>query len=399
MERIRKAALQLRRNRRQLRMAKGISQFEAMDENYIALDDEAIFDGVDATTEELVLYSEGRYQRERAKVALLTKWALSGLATEMTMHEANSLLSTLKSQADHFATKYPEDSSSGWLVYAARRLDDNFSFLTRFKASGYGYQVGPEKILKQIKYEFAESIRRGDLVIEPTKTFLKSTFQGEERAMYSVFINLVRNGYQWSSRAGEKTAVVRLDAKTIEYMGEEYDEETDATRPALKREDILIIEDNGPGVSPGLGDSIFEPSISGRGSAGIGLHLCRAVLEASVHTVILSEEKSELGGAVFHVGRHMLLRPDTARTRRAEEPREKELADALESMTELVRDGFNAEAADLSDVYEEAAGLAMRIRLRGSETSLDERLLEALDAFEDVLREARPISATKPPSP
>ncbi|MCV9963660.1 ATP-binding protein [Pararhizobium sp. BT-229] len=399
MERIRKAALQLRRNRRQLRQAKGLSQFEAMDENYVALDDESVFDGVDATPEELVLYRESQYQRERAKVALLTKWALSGLATEMTMHEANGLLSTLRGNADRLAEKFPEDIDCKWLGWAARRLDDNFSFLTRFKASGYGYQVGPEKILQQIKFEFGQAIGRGDLVVEPTEAFLKSDFRGEERAMYSVFINLVRNSYQWSSRAGNKTAVVRLDAKTIEYMGEEWDEETDTTRPALKREDFIVVEDNGPGVSPGMGDSIFEPSISGRGSAGIGLHLCRAVLEASADTVVLSDEKSDLGGAIFHVGRHSLLRPDSARTKRTEEPREKELAEALESMAELVRDGFNAEAADLSDVYEEAAGLAMRIRLRGAGSSLDERLLEALDAFDDVLRGTRPISAPKPPTP
>lgn len=400
MERLRKAALQLRRNRREIRKQRGLSTvYTQFDEDYMPLGDAEAFEGLDATAEELVLYSENRFQRERAKVGLLTKWALSGLATEMTMHEANGLLSTLRGNADRLAGKFPEDQDCKWLGWAARRLDDNFSFLTRFKASGYGYQVGPEKILKQIQYEFGQSISRGELVIEPTEAFLTSDFKGEDRAMYSVFINLVRNGYQWSYRAGNKPAVVRLDAKTIEYMGDEWDEDTDTTRPALKREDILIVEDNGPGVAPELGDSIFEPSISGRGSAGIGLYLCRAVLEASVNTVVLSEERSDLGGAVFQVGRQMLLRPDRARAAQTEEPREKDLAEALEAMTELVRDGFNAEAAELSDVYEEAAGLAMRIRLRGAETSLDDRLLEAVDAFDEALRSARPISAPKSPAP
>jgi hypothetical protein len=398
-ERIRKAAFKLRRNRRQLRLDQGVSHFEAMDENYVAIGNQAVFDGVNATPEELILYSEAQYHRERTKVALLTKWALSGLATEMTMHEANNLLSTLQGQAKHFASKYPDDSGGGWLVYAAKRLYDNFSFLTRFKSSDYGYRVGPEKIFEQIKNEFKEPIRIGELVVEPTKAFLNSSFTGEERAMCSVFINLVKNSYQWSYRAGNKTTIVRLDAKTVEIMGEEYDEDNDVTRPALKHEDIIIIEDNGPGVSPGLGDSIFEPSISGRGSTGIGLHLCRAVLEASFQTIILSDEKSELGGAIFHVGRHSTLRPDTARTKSTEEPREKELADALEAMTELVEDGFNAEAVDLSDVYEEAAGLVMRIRLRGKESIHDQRLLQAFDTFDDALRSERPIRALKSSTP
>ena len=400
MERLGKAAIKLRRNRREIRKERGLSSVHTyFDEDYVALGDAAVFDGVDATAEELILYRESQYQRERAKVGLLTKWALSGLATEMTMHEANGLLSTLRGNADRLAEKFPEDQDCKWLGWAARRLDDNFSFLTRFKASGYGYQVGPKKILEQIKFEFGQSIGRGSLVIEPTKAFLKSSFSAEERAANSVFINLVRNAYQWSSRAGNKTAVVRLDARSVEYMGEEWDEDTETTRPAMQEAAIIVIEDNGPGVSPGLGESIFDPSISGRGSAGIGLHLCRAVLEASGQTVVVSEENSDLGGAVFMVGRQSVLRPDQARVRQTEAPRESDLADALESMTELVRDGFNAEAADLADVYEEAAGLAMRIRLRGAETSLDDRLLEAVDAFDEVLRSARPISAPKTPAP
>lgn len=400
MERIRKAALKLKRNRREIRQQRGLSSVHTyFDEDYVALGDAAVFDGVDATDEELILYSESQYRRERAKVGLLTKWALSGLATEMTMHEANSLLSTLRGNADRLAKKFPGDPDYEWLAFAARRLDDNFSFLTRFKASGYGYEVGPEKILEQIEYEFRQSLGRGSLVIEPTEAFLKSSFKGEERATNSVFINLVRNAYQWSSNAGNKTAVVRLDARTVEYIGEEWDEDTETTRQALREAAIVVVEDNGPGVSPGLGDSIFDPSVSGRGSAGIGLHLCRAVLEASAQTVVVSEEKSDLGGAVFMVGPRSILRPDEARVPQTEAPREADLADALESMTELVRGGFNAEAADLADVYEEAAGLAVRIRLRGVESSLDERLLGAVDAFDEAIRSARPISAPKPLSP
>jgi signal transduction histidine kinase len=400
MERIKKAALKLRRNRREIRQQRGLtSNMTYFDEDYVALGDAAVFEGVDATAEEMILYAESRYQRERTKVGLLTKWALSGLATEMTMHEANGLLSTLRSNSAHFAKTYPDDHNSGWLVYAARRLDDNFSFLTRFKASGYTHQVGPKKILEQIKYEFGQSIKRGSLVIEPTEAFLNSSFLGEERATTSVFINLVRNAYQWSSQAGEKPSVVRLDAKIVYYMGEEWDEETETASPAMQQTAIIMVEDNGPGVSPGLGESIFDPSISGRGSAGIGLHLCRAVLEGSGQTVVVSDEKSDLGGAVFMVGRQSTLRPDEARVRKTETPRETELADAVASMTELVRDGFNAEAAELADVYEEAAGLAMRIRLRGAETSLDDRLVEAVDAFDEALRSARPITAPKLPSP
>ncbi|MCS4089721.1 ATP-binding protein [Rhizobium sp. BK176] len=400
MERLRKAALKLRRNRRDLRIERGLATtMTALDDDYVPLGDDAVFAGVDATPEELVLYSENQLNRERAKIGLLTKWALAGLATEMTMHETNGLLSALRYDAEHFASTYPQDKRVAGLKWTVKRLDDDFSFLSRFKQSTSGYYPKAAQAIEMVKHEFTRALGNGDLVIETTDAFLKSDFAAESRALLSVFSNLVRNGYQWAYNAGKKPAVVRFDVQTVEYMGEDYDEETDTSTPVLKRKDIVIVADNGPGVRPGMGDSVFDPSISGRGSAGIGLHLCRAVLEAGGNTIVLSDEKSELGGAVFKIGGYSLLRPDQVRTPKASRPREAELADALDSMVELVREGFNAEAADLSDVYEEAAGLAMRIRLRGSESPLDERLVDAVDAFDEAVRSARPITGPKLPSP
>lgn len=400
MERLRKAALQLRRNRRDLRQERGLTTSSSyFNDDYVPLGEDAVFAGVDATPEELVLYSESQLKRERDKVGLLTKWALAGLATEMTMHEANGLLSSLRYQAEHFQSKYPDDETGKRFAWTAKRLSDDFSFLSRFQMSSHGYYIGPEQALEAVRHEFGRAIGHGDLVIEATEAFLKSSFRGEDRTMRSVLNNLVRNSYQWASRADKKPAVVRFDVQTIEYMGEEWDEDAETSKPALRRDDVIVVEDNGPGVKPGMGDSIFDPSVSGRGSAGIGLHLCRAILESSGYTIILSDERSELGGAVFKLGYRRLLRPDHARNPKTETPRETELADALDSMVELVNEGFNAEAAELADVYEEAAGLAVRIRLRGVESPLDDRLLEAVDAFDHAVRAARPIGTPKSPAP
>lgn len=398
MERIRNAVKQFRRNRRELRRARGLSTV-GFDREYMPLGDERVFDGVDATPEELVIYAESRFHRERSKVGLLTNWALTGLATEMAMHETNSMLSNMMSCARRFASVNPNNHDIAYLEWAAKRLYDNFNFLSRFKASGpSNYNAKPETILKKINHEFALSIKREDLAIETTDAFLNSSFRGEERVMCAVFNNLVRNAMQWSYQAGNKKAIVRFDARTIEFMGEDWDEDTETVVPALRRTDIILVEDNGPGVDPGLGDDIFEPSVSGRGSSGIGLHLCRAVLEAHGQTVVLSEDRSELGGAIFLVGSHARLRPIN-QLPSSDRPRELELVDALHSMIELIRNGHNAEATELSDVYEEAAGVAMRIRLQGAENTIQERLLEAVDAFEEALRAAPPINQPTAPKP
>jgi nitrogen-specific signal transduction histidine kinase len=399
-KRLRTASLQMRRNRRELRRARGEdANISIFDDDFVPLGNDAAFAGLDVTAEELVLFNEARYERARTKIGLLTKWAAAGLATEMTMHEVNGLLSSLSGQAAYFQKTYPEDNAGKRLGSVITRLSDDFSFLSRFRESSYTQTVGPKKILEAIRHEFSQALGRGDLAIEATDAFLKSSFSGADRALFSVFNNLVRNGYQWASRVGMRPAVVRLDARSIEYMGEDWDEETDTTTAVLRTEDVVVVSDNGPGVNEGLGDSVFDPSVSGRGSAGIGLHLCRAVLESGGSTIVLSEEKSDLGGAMFTVGRFRLLRPDEPAFTMSTRPREAELADALDSMVELVIGGFKAEAADLADVYEQAAGLAMRIRLRGSETSVEERLLEAVDAFDEAVRTARPVISRKAPAP
>jgi hypothetical protein len=158
--------------------------------------------------------------------------------------------------------------------------------------------------------------------------------------------------------------------------------------------DILVIEDNGPGLPPGLGDDIFEPGVSRRRSSGIGLHICRTGLESSGHTIVADEERSELGGARFRIGRKVCLRPDAVSYDQIEKPREAELTDALVSMCDLVRNGDVVEAERLSDVYEEAAGLAMRIRLRGPQNNIEECLVLAVDDFHSALSNARDFDAS-----
>lgn len=59
----------------------------------------------------------------------------------------------------------------------------------------------------------------------------------------------------------------------------------------------IIVEDDGPGIDPELGDSIFDVSVSGAGSTGLGLSLTRGVVEGHGGTVCF--EPSPMGGARF----------------------------------------------------------------------------------------------------
>jgi signal transduction histidine kinase len=61
---------------------------------------------------------------------------------------------------------------------------------------------------------------------------------------------------------------------------------------------VVLVEDNGPGVSPELLEHVFEPNVSGRpGGTGLGLALVKGVVEA--HSGYVRYGRSSLGGARF----------------------------------------------------------------------------------------------------
>ncbi|MCA9572527.1 MAG: HAMP domain-containing histidine kinase, partial [Myxococcales bacterium] len=59
----------------------------------------------------------------------------------------------------------------------------------------------------------------------------------------------------------------------------------------------VVVEDNGPGIDPELGDSVFEANVSGDGGSGLGLSLVRGVVEG--HAGSVRFEHGDLGGARF----------------------------------------------------------------------------------------------------
>lgn len=61
---------------------------------------------------------------------------------------------------------------------------------------------------------------------------------------------------------------------------------------------LILVDDNGPGVDPALGEHVFEPNVTGRtGGTGLGLALVREVIQS--HGGTIRHERSPLGGARF----------------------------------------------------------------------------------------------------
>jgi signal transduction histidine kinase len=100
-----------------------------------------------------------------------------------------------------------------------------------------------------------------------------------------VIANLVENALQAAQGAG-RTAEVRLAVEA---------------RPAEGRA-VVIVDDNGPGVSPADRQRIFHPYITHKvGGTGLGLAIVRKIVIDHGGDVSVVDAPSPLGGARFLV--------------------------------------------------------------------------------------------------
>lgn len=91
--------------------------------------------------------------------------------------------------------------------------------------------------------------------------------------LLQVLENLVRNSEYWLKENRAKKRVVRLEIESP----------------------LLIISDNGPGVKPSIEDAIFELFVSDkpdRAGSGLGLFICRQLLEAEGCSITLDDERN-----------------------------------------------------------------------------------------------------------
>ncbi len=62
---------------------------------------------------------------------------------------------------------------------------------------------------------------------------------------------------------------------------------------------LIIVEDNGPGISEHLIDKVFEPFFSTKGTSGLGLAVSWGIVER--HRGVIEVESTESGGAIFTI--------------------------------------------------------------------------------------------------
>jgi signal transduction histidine kinase len=66
---------------------------------------------------------------------------------------------------------------------------------------------------------------------------------------------------------------------------------TRLTASLLDGRSVLAVEDEGPGIAPGMEVDIFDRDVSTAGSTGLGLPLARALVEADGGRLVLASSR------------------------------------------------------------------------------------------------------------
>jgi signal transduction histidine kinase len=104
-----------------------------------------------------------------------------------------------------------------------------------------------------------------------------SRVTGDRAALAQVVTNLLLNAAQLQDGGGSVSLSVRSDSSGC----------------------VIEVADRGPGIDSAVADRLFEPFVSGRGSTGLGLAVCRSIVRE--HGGTIAAENREGGGARFTV--------------------------------------------------------------------------------------------------
>lgn len=342
-------------------------------------------DGIDATVPEIIAYYRWQQRQASSRIAQMEAAAAAGLAIQMNMHEANGEISWMHSILDDLKKsaaegRPPAPSTLSAFQRITRFMSDSIGFYGRLQSeTNHGGLIKGSQAMEFLRDLYRRHVTSGRLSIESTSAFDAAELPVSKPLI--VLTNLARNSFYWGDRHVEKgkPVILRLDAYDVTLPPIDPEGNEDWERESRPRT-IITFEDNGPGIPPDQQDSIFDPFVSGRGSTGIGLHLCRLLLERSGNTMIVGDSP-DLGGARFTFGSSEYLQKTD---RPAIDPRISLLAFAW-SMASLIADGDSGPLSRAQEDYADLTKEHLRIRISGPQDAIDLQLAAAAGALEDLL--------------
>jgi len=233
-------------------------------------------------------------RRHRAELAHVARVATMGELAASIAHELNQPLSAIVANAQaatHLLDDRPPDleevsEALTDITRDGKRAGEVIASMRQLLRRGEIVEQ-PVEMLGLIRHVadllHSEAIGRGvELTMEGSDSALPSV-SGDEIQLKQVFLNLLMNSIEATSRAAAGPRVVKV---LVTLKGSELE---------------VAVSDTGPGLPPGDPEQLFQPFVSKRSDGlGMGLAISRTIVEA--HSGRLwAEESSPTGGAVFKV--------------------------------------------------------------------------------------------------
>ena len=253
-------------------------QFDALG-RYWSKDGFDTLDLTEALEEEL---EELRTQRDSD-----LEMAQIGMAVNIISHEFEKTVTTLRQgfrRMGAWANANPDLATLYKNMRSAfEHLDGYLVMFTPFDRRLHPVEVhiSGKDIYEFLLDLFEQRFNRHHVSLVATKEFCNFTLVGYPSTFYPVFANLLDNAVFWLQRVREHPREIELDAN----------------------EEVLIVRDNGPGVSKRDRLNIFLPRFSRKpGGRGMGLHVSKATLNKAGYDLRVEENgASSPAGAVFHI--------------------------------------------------------------------------------------------------
>lgn len=237
------------------------------------------------------------YRAAREELAQANRLGSIGTITTSVAHEINQPVATIRAAAEN-ATKLmdlgrPETAADNMrlIVRMTQRIGSITSELLRYARRGRqgAAPVSVNAIVDGVLVLIGHGFRSANvrLLVERDETearVLVSQIRAEQ-----VLVNLLQNALAAVRECPDPT--VRLD---VSCSGDEV---------------RIRVSDNGPGVPTALGESIFQPFVTGRPEGtGLGLGISREIVAEYGGTLVLTA--SPIGGAAFLITLPALPRTD-----------------------------------------------------------------------------------------
>lgn len=242
--------------------------------------------------------SERRERQRLLELAHVSRLASLGEMASQIAHEVNQPLAAIAmySTACLRVGRKPEDADKvhSWLEAInaqASRASEVVRHLRRFVRKGdiQAEPVDLNQVVQEIAALMRAEVDRHEIALDVEPAAGMPLLAAEMILVDQVLFNLVRNALEaLSGRGGEGRIVLRTG----------FDE----------HQAWVEVVDNGPGVNPCLGDTIFEPFKTDKeGGLGMGLAISRSIVQA--HGGTLGYVDNPGGGAVFRCAFPRKARP------------------------------------------------------------------------------------------